>query len=62
MIATIYCSPIHNAGQPHRVSQVDLPSLGHGDKTGGGHDLDLCLPGLHSVLVILVSQVILDTL
>ena len=62
MIATIYCSPIHNAGQPHRVPQVYLHSLGHGDKTGGGHDLNLGLSGLHRILVILVSQVILNTL
>ena len=56
------CSPIHNAGQPHRVPQVDLNPLGHGDEAGGGHDLDLGLPGLHRVLIILVSQVILNTL
>ena len=55
----IFCSPIDDAGQPHGVPEVDLDPLRHGDKAWRSHDLHLGLLGLHRVLVILVTQVIL---
>ena len=55
----IFCSPIDDAGQPHGVPEVDLDPLRHGDESGGRHDLDLGLLGLHRILVVLVTQVIL---